>query len=287
MPVQHDGTFESFARTPEYVGVNTETVRRWIAQMRLGGVHHIRHLLDIATGVGTMVELFLTQMPKEWPKPNVLCVDKSEEALQLAQAHLGLPAEQILLVHTKAEELSLPPNVSVDTAVWGNGIHYLSVEAQRAALERIKNVLQPGGGFFFNTTFHKEARPENTQRFYAAQVSEAVRLLRDRGIQRDKEAKRPDAGAFLPESHYLELVKQIGFTLVDVHATVVRTSLSFWEAICGYYHYSAGALHGYDLKEATAALQQGVKIAFEKYAIPDANGAYIPRVWLSASARRV
>lgn len=241
-----EGTFEPFAGMPEYRAVNAEIVRSWIALMCKRckcGEKGVRRMLDIATGVGTMAELFLAHLPPDWRRPQVVCVDKSEEALDLAREHLGLPPEAMTLVHAEAETMSLEP-ACADIAVWGNGIHYLSAEDQESALTRIKNALRPGGWLFFNTTFYEGARPPDTMPFYRAQVVEAVRFLRKRGVERMSAAGRPEASRYLSADHYRLLAERLGFTVLEVCESVTRTSLAFWEAICSYYQYSAGALHG-------------------------------------------
>ena len=58
--------------------------------MRERGTENIRCLLDIATGVGTMAELFLKNLPREWEEPHIVCVDKSKEALELARQNAAL-----------------------------------------------------------------------------------------------------------------------------------------------------------------------------------------------------
>ncbi|MCH7705592.1 MAG: hypothetical protein IIB33_00925 [Chloroflexi bacterium] len=58
--------FEPFASTTEYRTVNTTIVRDWIDTMVQMGSRGVERLLDIATGVGTMVQLFLDNLPKQW-----------------------------------------------------------------------------------------------------------------------------------------------------------------------------------------------------------------------------
>jgi ubiquinone/menaquinone biosynthesis C-methylase UbiE len=253
--------------------------------MRAYGEGGIHRMLDIATGVGTMAELFLAQLPSGWRFPHVVCIDKSEEALDLAREHLGLPPEAMTLVHAEAETLSLEP-ACADIAVWGNGIHYLSAENQESALARIKEALRPHGWLFFNTTFYEGARPPDTMPFYRAQIVEAVRFLRKRGVERTSVEGRPEASRYLSVDHYRALTERVGFTVIETRESVARTSLSFWEAICSYYQYSAGALHGYSPHEAALALQEAVKSIFGVHAQPDAEGGIsIPRRWLAVAAR--
>lgn len=276
------GTFEPFARIPEYRAVNSETVLRWFGLMREWRSERLERLVDIATGVGTMAELFFGHLPLSWFRPQVICVDKSEEALELARGHLT-EIEAAAFLCAPVEELPLP-GASADVVLWGNGIHYLSEEAQQTAVAHVWRVLRPGGWFFFNTTFYEGAGPPETQSFYRAQVAGAVRILRDEGVSRVKSEGRPEASRYHSPHHYRRLAEESGFTVIEVAESQVETSLSFWEAICSYRGFAAGALHGYPPDKAASALQESVRIAFKEHT---SNLPFIPRNWLSVAARKM
>jgi ubiquinone/menaquinone biosynthesis C-methylase UbiE len=276
--------FEPFAKTTEYRKVNSEIVRSWIETMLQRGMSSFDCLLDIATGSGAMVQLFLAQMPVYWKQCAVICLDQSEEALNLVQRRLIGKVERLHLIHSQVEEMTLPPG-SIDVAVWGNGIHYLSEEVQKRSIKHIKQVLKPGGWLLFNTSFYDGARSSETLSFYRVQVKKAVEFLRASGIQRTRMESRPEASKFLPRSYYEQLVDEADFKHVEAKEFTVRLYRKAWEHISSFHQYAAGALHGYPSKDAAIAMQKAVAPALIDHGQKDEQGnLYIPRSWLAISA---
>ncbi len=286
MTQQTQYIFEPFAETAEYRAVNGEIVRRWVEIMRQKGAREIGHLLDIATGVGTMVQLFLSHLPRDWKQPSVICLDKSPEALEQVKVQLDSTlGGRLQLLHSSAEKIDLPEN-SLDVAVWGNGIHYLDAKTQEEALHSIKRVLRPGGWFFFNSAFYAESRAPETLRFYRAQVRKAVRYLRALGVERERKESRPKASNFLPVSHYENLLEKVGFKVEEVKEVGARMYRTAWEHISNFQQYAAGALHGYRAEAAAEAMREAVALALEEHGQRDEQGnPFIPRNWLAVSAR--
>lgn len=277
--------YEPFADSPEYRAVNQEIIRRWIKMLTDAGTKQIDRLLDLATGVGTMVDVFLENLPKGWTQPKVCCVDLSDTALEHSRRRLEGKVESLELKQSRIEELDLPEN-SVDVAMWGNGIHYLDEETQEKALTRIRRVLRPGGWFFFNSAFYAESRPEETLPFYRAQIGKAVRRLRALGVSRNAQEGRVEASHFLDQEHYQNLLKQTGFAVQEMKKVAARLYKSAWESISGFSQYAAGALHGYPVDVAAEVLSEAVGPSLEEHGVPDEEGRlYIPRNWLSAAAR--
>ena len=277
--------YEPFAETEEYRAVNGEIVARWLEVMREHGAKGVERLLDIATGVGTMVQLFLEHLPRSWSRPAVVCLDMSEQALEQTSGRLRAIVPCLELVHASAEHLDLPQH-SVDVAVWGNGIHYLDPDGQERALRGIRRVVKPGGWFVFNTAFYAGSRPPDTVPFYRAQVRRAVEYLRIWGVPRQGREARPEASGFLPCAHYEELLQRLGFALVEVRETAARIYRNAWEHISGFQQYAAGALHGYDPEAAAAAMRKAVQPALEEHGARDESGTpYVLRHWLGFIAR--
>lgn len=277
--------YEPFADSPEYRAVNQEIIRRWIKMITDAGTKQIDRLLDLATGVGTMVDVFLENLPKGWAQPKVYCVDLSESALEQSRRRLADKVEDLELKQCRIEELDLPEN-SVDVAMWGNGIHYLDEETQEKALTRIHRVLRPGGWFFFNSAFYAESRPEETLPFYRAQIAKAVRRLKTLGVGRNSKEGRVEASNFLDQAHYQNLLKQTGFAVHEMKKVAARLYKSAWESISGFSQYAAGALHGYPVDVAAEVLSEAVGPSLEEHGVRDEEGRlYIPRNWLSAAAR--
>ena len=275
--------YEPFADTEEYREVNEACINGWIEIMRRKGLGSIEAILDIATGAGTMVQIVFDQLPASWKKAAVLCLDQSAEALKLAQSKLERTVEKLKMVHSSVEDMEIP-DASIDVAVWGNGIHYLSEKEQLDSVKRIKKALKPGGLFFFNTAFYEEARPAETLPFYRTQVKNAVQYLKDRGISRLRDDTRTEASKFLPRSYYEQLVKEAGFKLVEVKEYAVDMRREAWEYISSFQQYAAGALRGYPVDEAVQAMKEAVQPALEQHGNRDSEGnLFITRKWLAVS----
>jgi ubiquinone/menaquinone biosynthesis C-methylase UbiE len=286
MTKQTKYVFEPFAETADYRAVNGEIVRGWVEMMRGSGASEIGHLLDITTGVGTMVQLFLIHLPRGWKQPSVVCLDKSTEALEQVKEQLNPILEGGLqLLHSSAEEIHLPDN-SLDVVVWGNGIHYLDAENQEKALRSVRRILRPGGWFFFNSAFYAESRAPETLIFYRAQVRKAVQYLHALGVERERKETRPKASNFLPLSHYENLLEKVGFKVEEVREVGARLYRTTMEHISNFQQYAAGALHGYRAEAAAEAMREAVALALEEHGQSDEQGKrFIPRNWLAVGAR--
>ena len=277
--------YEPFADTEDYKKVNGDIICSWVDIMVDRGMEKIDNLLDIATGAGTMVQLFFSCLPTQWKKSVVMCLDQSSEALKLAQQKLDSQIERLNFINSPIEELELPEN-SIDIAVWGNGIHYLNEESQIRSLKRIKKALKPGGWFFFNTAFYEEARPPNTLPFYRAQVKNAVQFLREKGIKRVKVEQKAEAAKFHPKSYYEDLVETAGFKMVEAKEFAAHLRQDAWEHISAFQQYAAGALHGYPTEDASTAMKYAVEPSILMHGEKDKDGKlFVIRNWLAISAR--
>ncbi|MFB6290624.1 MAG: methyltransferase domain-containing protein [Candidatus Bipolaricaulia bacterium] len=276
--------FEPFADTEEYRDVNRKIIISWIASMVDAGVERVERLLDIATGIGTMVQLFVEELPGEWEKPEVVCLDKSGEALEQARSRLGSIVKTLNSINSPVQKMEVLEK-QANVALWGNGIHNLSEEDQLEAVKRIAGNLEKEGWFFFNTAFYKGARPEGTKSFYRYKVKKAVKFLREKGVERRRDETRAEASKFLPKSHYRELVTKAGLNVYEVEELTAPLYREAWEYISGFKNYALGALHGYPVEEAQVALKDAVAPALEKYGVKDENGdLYVPRKWLKVSS---
>ena len=140
---QTEFVYEPFAGTDEYRAVNTDIVQGWLESMAQKGSKEIERLLDIATGIGTMVHIFVENLPKHWNTPTVICLDQSRDALEQAKLNLESKVRELELIHCPAEEMTLPDE-SVDVALWGNGIHYLEADSQERVLASVKTGAEEG-----------------------------------------------------------------------------------------------------------------------------------------------
>lgn len=277
--------YEPFADTVEYKEVNNECIASWVEVMKRKGIDRLEEMLDVATGAGTMVQLVFENFPEAWKKAAVLCLDQSSGALKVAQAKLEKTVETLKLVHSSIQDMTIPDN-SVDIAVWGNGIHYLSAAEQLECVKRIRRALKPGGFLFFNTSFYDEARPPDTLPFYRTQVKIAVQYLRENGVKRIKSDNKAEAAKFLPRSYYESMVEEAGFKLVEVKEFAADMNKEAWEYISAFQQYAAGALRGYPIDDAVNAMRDSVGPSIEMHGKRDENGnPYITRQWLAISAQ--
>ncbi len=277
--------YEPFADTDEYRKVNGDIIRDWIRIMVERGVQSLDKFLDIATGAGTMAQLFFTMLPVNLKESAVCCLDQSTGALKFAKSRLEREIDKLTLINSSIQDLNLPPK-SLDVAIWGNGIHYLNEEDQVRSLESIRKVLKSGGWFFFNTSFYEEARPQETLPFYRTQVKNAVQFLKKQGVRRVKEEQKAEAAKFHPRSYYEDLVKKSGFDLVEVREFAADLTKEAWEHISGFQQYAAGALHGYPEAVASTAMRDAVGPAIVLHGEVNEEGDYfVTRNWLSISAR--
>ncbi len=277
--------YEPFADTDDYKKVNGDIITSWVQLMVDKGVGKIEKILDVATGAGTMVQIFFSCLPSQWKKSLVMCLDQSSEALKVAQSKLENQVESLKFINSPIEELDLANN-SIDIAIWGNGIHYLTEESQIKSLKKIKKTLKPGGWLFFNTAFYEEARPAETIPFYRTQVKNAVLMLREKGIKRGTKENKAEAAKFHPKSYYEELVSKAGLNLVKAQEFAGNLTQNAWEHISGFQQYAAGALHGYPADDASDAMKTAVAPSILLHGEKDKDGKlFVIRNWLAVSAR--
>ncbi len=280
-----DYNYEPFADTEEYRKVNGDITRNWVQIMVDRGVESLDRFLDIATGAGTMAQLFFDMLPSNLRESAVCCLDQSAGALKLAKRRLEKEIDKLTLINSSIQELDLPPK-SLDVAIWGNGIHYLDEEEQLKSLRAIKKALKPGGWFFFNTAFYEEARPAETIPFYRTQVKNAVQFLKKQGVKRVRIEKKAEAAKFHPRSYYEELVSQVGFDLVDAREFAADLTKEAWEHISSFQQYASGALHGYPDEAASDAMKNAVEPAILLHGEVNEDGDhFVTRNWLSISAQ--
>lgn len=277
-PAARPFSFEPFAETAEYLAVNRAALSN-LARYISGTV---RRMLDLATGVGTMVQLGREQIPA-LREAVVVCVDASREAIVAGRRRLGAEPN----VHwVEAFAQYLPLKGPFELTTFGNGIHNLSHEDKLSALKEVYRVSGPGGLLFFNSAFYEGTVVEGTEAFYRAKILRAVAELKQLGVPRAKEG-RAEARNWLKPEEYAELVRAAGFEIVYLGQREVRIYREGWQLICEYADYAAGALHGYPVDIAAKVLSRAVVSVLDELGIPDEQGQrYIPRRWLEVIARK-
>lgn len=277
-PATRGFSFEPFAETAEYLAVNRAALSN-LGRYVSGAV---RRMLDLATGVGTMVQLGREQIPA-LRQAMVVCVDASREAVVAARRRLSSEPN---LHWLQALAQHLPLRGPFELTTFGNGIHNLSHEDKLAALKDVFRVTAPGGLLFFNSAFYQGTVVEGTEGFYRAKILRAVAELKQLGIPRSKEG-RAEARNWLSPEEYAELVRAAGFEVVYVGQREVRVYREGWQRICEYADYAAGALHGYPVDIAAQVLSRVVVSVLDELGFIDEHGRrYIPRRWLEVIARK-
>lgn len=284
MSEQETYIYEPFAETEEYKKVNGEIITEWVNLMIDCGIKRVDKIIDIATGVGTMVQMFVSKLPEQFKYSEIVCLDQSAEALRRAAERLENTASAISLINTKIQDAQIEKQ-SVDVVIWGNGIHYLTKEEQKDSLMNIKKGMKEGGWLFFNTAFYEGSRPQDTLSFYRTQVKTAVQSLRKRGIRREKEHKKAEAANFHSRNYYEDLVSSAGFKLVEASEYAANLSKEAWEYISSFQQYAAGALGGYPVEEASIAMRDAVGPAIVEHGREESGTFFVTRNWLSVCAR--
>jgi len=281
--------FEPFADSEEYKKVNSDIVRWWIDELGLVcDLSAIEGLLDVATGTGLMAELFVKdlkgRLEDDCSKLNsVYLLDMSIDALEISRDNLK-DLFDVLVCFCMPIEKMFNPFKKIDLCLWGNGIHYLNSQSQKESLQRIRSSLSAGGWLLFNTAFYEGSIIDWTRDFYASKVAGAVKGLSGKGIQRDRSAK--SRMEFFSVGHYMEMLAEVGFREVRTKEFTIPIYQSAMEHISSFSHYAAGALRGYPVEEAAAALKDAVDKAMEKYGRADKEGRkYVDRNWLAVMAR--
>ncbi len=276
--------YEPFAETEEYRKVNGEIIGRWVNMMIDRGTERVEKIMDIATGVGTMIQLFISKIPEHFKYSEIVFLDQSSEALRKTAERLRNTAAAMSFIEGKVQDAEIEKK-SIDVIIWGNGIHYLTKEEQIKSLKNIRGGMKEGGWLFFNTAFYEGSRPQDTLSFYRTQVKKAVQSLRERGIKREKEHKRAEAASFHPREHYEKIVLSAGFKLVEASEFAANLSKEAWEHISSFQQYAAGALGGYPVEEASAAMKNAVDPAIREHGRSENGRFFVTRNWLSICAR--
>jgi len=279
-----DGSFLPFSRAPEYIEVNRICAESWANHIQASGLQ-VNSVLDIATGVGTMANLFMRELWRVEFNPTLTCLDNSKWALELARQSLLIDLKRVVFTNADITETELPQKF--DVIIWANGVHYLYPDEQEKALSKIKSALNLGGFFCFNTAFHTEAIAPETRPFYSTKVKKAAETLKETlRLERVRGIKKKAAAIPQSKDHYVKLPQSAGMRVVEVQEHVVRGSLFFWQAIGSFHDYAEGALSGYPVADAVQALIESTEIAFNEHASCGESGErFIERRWLSVIAQ--
>ncbi len=263
-------TFEKFAQQPFYEEVNRRLVD-------LTGLHRGQSVVDLGAGTGAVTRLLLQQV--DCPEAEVIAVEPSESALEVARRNLENFGEAVVrFVQGGAERLSQLVKRPVDAVFFCNAIHLVPEKDQ--VLQEISRTLNEDGTFSFSTTFYDGAEPPAAEQFYRRWMMKALRALKSRyGLM--PERTRAEARHRLSEEDYVRLLEQNGFRIRTKEVMTVQVPLGGFEDISGYSLWIEGVLPGVPLEAGRNSLIEGAREAFRELGLKTS-----PRNWLLVVASR-
>jgi ubiquinone/menaquinone biosynthesis C-methylase UbiE len=234
----------------------------------------------MACGTGAITRLIAEEIAhQKSQQAYIIGVDPSAEAIRLAQQsseEMGTKAEFI-----QGETKDLATFIqNADAAFFCNAIHLiidkLSTFRQMAA------ILAPGGILACNSAFYDGTNLEESFRFSRLWVRRAVGWLRKEHpeVRLSREAKAT-ARQWLNPDEYVSLIKQSGFTSVDVTQERVALSMDSLRDLGHYWLFIEGALPGVPLAIGAEALGTTVYDVGHEL-----NMTHLPRMWLQIVATK-
>ncbi|HYT71547.1 MAG TPA: class I SAM-dependent methyltransferase [Gemmatimonadales bacterium] len=259
-------SFEAFTRHPFFTEVNRWIVERVICPGR-------RRIVDLGCGPGAVTRLILERLGREAPNAEVIGIDPSPSALVRARA--AIHDKVVKFIEGSAEWASRLVS-SADAVVFLNAIHLVPDKAQ--VIAEIRRTLKRGGVFAFNTTFFNGAYVEGTSGFWRRWIVRAVQVLRERGVEVQRNAHAV-AREFLSAEQYAELCVQGGFAPPSVDLVRIEMPPESLEDIGRFSLFIEGALPGVPLAQGAEALKEGLRRTMEETGL-----AKVPRNWLECLA---
>jgi ubiquinone/menaquinone biosynthesis C-methylase UbiE len=272
--------FEAFAAHAFYTDINRSLVQKALAPIIKHHTDSDLTLIDMACGTGAITRLIAEEIAhQKSQQAYIIGVDPSAEAIRLAQQsseEMGTKAEFI-----QGETKDLATFIqNADAAFFCNAIHLiidkLSTFRQMAA------ILAPGGILACNSAFYDGTNLEESFRFSRLWVRRAVGWLRKEHpeVRLSREAKAT-ARQWLNPDQYVSLLRQSGFSLVDVTEERVAMSLDSLKDLGHYWLFIEGALPGVPLAIGAEALGSTVYDVGHEL-----NMTYLPRMWLQIVATK-
>ena len=264
-------SFTKFAENAFFQGVNERLVDS--LNLKPG-----QRVVDLACGTGLVTRLILEKL-RGAKDSVVIGIDQSTVALRQAMEELGNARDAMVqFIQTQVEQMSASLKESVDTIVFGNGIHYIRDKQQLIA--EVFASLSPGGTFAFNTTFFEGGVPPESEQFYRRWMYKALRNLKSTyGIMPQRE--KVEARRQLTPQEYRELLEKEGFTITKEELIPVEFTLEGHEDISKYEDFITGALPGVPLDKASKVLQEAARQSYEELKL-----TFVPRNWLQMVAVR-
>lgn len=274
-------TFEAFAAHTFYTEINRSLVRQALASLEAHPINATLTIVDMACGTGAITRLIAEEITRQGRQACIIGVDPSAEALRRAQKGMQAAGSGVKAEFIQGEASDLPKIVhSADAAFFCNAIHL--VPEKLAAFQQVASILAPGGIFACNSAFYDGTYVPGTERFYHLWTRRAVGWLRKEHpeIRLSRDAKAM-AMQWLNPTEYTDLLKQSGFSHVEITQESVPVSLEAWKDLGHYWLFIEGALPGAPLAFGAAALGTSVYQVGEELGLTE-----VPRMWLQIVASK-
>jgi ubiquinone/menaquinone biosynthesis C-methylase UbiE len=274
-------TFEAFAAHTFYTEINRSLVRQALASLEAYPTNATLTIVDMACGTGAITRLIAEEITRQGRQACIIGVDPSAEALRRAQKGMQAAGSGVKAEFIQGEASDLPKIVhSADAAFFCNAIHL--VPEKLAAFQQVASILAPGGIFACNSAFYDGTYVPGTERFYHLWTRRAVGWLRKEHpeIRLSRDAKAM-AMQWLNPTEYTDLLKQSGFSHVEITQESVPVSLEAWKDLGHYWLFIEGALPGAPLAFGAAALGTSVYQVGEELGLTE-----VPRMWLQIVASK-
>ena len=274
-------TFEAFAAHTFYTEINRSLVRQALASLEAHPTNVTLTIVDMACGTGAVTRLIAEEITRQGRQACIIGVDPSAEALRRAQKGMQAAGSGVKAEFIQGEASDLPKIVhNADAAFFCNAIHL--VPEKLAAFQQVASILAPGGIFACNSAFYDGTYVPGTERFYHLWTRRAVGWLRKEHpeIRLSRDAKAM-AMQWLNPTEYTDLLKQSGFSHVEITQESVPVSLEAWKDLGHYWLFIEGALPGAPLAFGAAALGTSVYQVGEELGLTE-----VPRMWLQIVASK-
>jgi ubiquinone/menaquinone biosynthesis C-methylase UbiE len=272
--------FEAFAAHAFYTEINRSLVRKALAPIVIRHADSALTIIDMACGTGAVTRLIAEEIAHQRSqRAHIIGVDPSAEALRLAQQSIEEMRAKADFIQGETEDLATLIR-DADAAFFCNAIHLIIDKL--SAFRQMAATLAPGGILACNSAFYDGTNLEESFRFSRLWVRRAVGWLRKEHpeVRLSREAKAT-ARQWLNPDEYISLLKQSGFSSVDVTEERVAMSLDSLRDLGHYWLFIEGALPGVPLAIGAEALGSTVyDVGYEL------NMAYLPRMWLQIVATK-
>jgi len=272
--------FEAFAAHAFYTDINRSLVRKALAPIVNHHTDSALTIIDMACGTGAITRLIAEEIAHQRSQlTHIIGVDPSAEAIRLAQQSIEEMGAKVEFIQGETKDLATFIQ-DADAAFFCNAIHLIVDKLN--AFRQMAAILAPGGILACNSAFYDGTNLEETFRFSRLWVRRAVGWLRKEHpeVRLSREAKAT-ARQWLNPDKYVSLIKQSGFSSVDVIEERVAMSMDSLRDLGHYWLFIEGALPGVPLAIGAEALGSTVYDVGHEL-----NMAYLPRMWLQIVATK-